>query len=252
VSEINSIRKSSILIFLFSFISVNLCLILSQVFVYVDSGVAELSGLYFRGWKIYDVGDAIGEKGLPWIIPYFDGVASISRVVRVYPNYLIFKPAMFITGFLLIRYWILNKGLLNNLHIDNKDLSKCVYFGISSAILLIVHSIFLGVKIDLSIYKLFRRIVLLLFIIFEITAQYYLIKIFFQYKEKIKELISIKILFLKKLLIYTLIIVAILIFPFLPFNNLKTLKHILEWNYFLGVIFFYFLTFLMWKNKQKR
>ena len=69
MNEINSIRKSSILIFLFSFISVNLCLILSQVFVYIDSGVAELSGLYFRGWKIYDVGDAIGEKGLPWIIP---------------------------------------------------------------------------------------------------------------------------------------------------------------------------------------
>tara|TARA_Y100000741_G_scaffold177983_1_gene135146 strand:- start:325 stop:534 length:210 start_codon:yes stop_codon:yes gene_type:complete len=58
------------------------------------------------------------------------------------------------------------------------------------------------------------------------------------------------ILLLKKILVYTLIVVAVLIFPFLPFNNLKTLKHILEWNYFIGVITFYLLTFFMWKKQQ--
>ena len=26
------------------------------------------------------------------------------------------------------------------------------------------------------------------------------------------------------------------------------IKHALEWNFFLGIIFFYFLTFLMWKK----
>ena len=30
--------------------------------------------------------------------------------------------------------------------------------------------------------------------------------------------------------------------------TLKFLKHGLEWNYFLGVISFYLLTFLMWKK----
>ena len=30
--------------------------------------------------------------------------------------------------------------------------------------------------------------------------------------------------------------------------TLKFLKHGLEWNYFLGVITFYLLTFLMWKK----
>ena len=30
--------------------------------------------------------------------------------------------------------------------------------------------------------------------------------------------------------------------------NLKFLKHALEWDYFLGVITFYLLTFLMWKK----
>ena len=247
MNKINSIRIASIWIFIATFFSINICLILSQIFVYVETET--LSGVYFNNWKIYDVGDAIGERGKPWIIPYFDGVASISRVVRVYPNFLIFKPAMFLTGFLLIRYWLLNRKVIFDLKITNKDTNRMVYFGISSAILLIVHSIFLGIKFDFDIYKLFRRVVLVLFISFEITAQYYLIKIFFLNKNKIKEFINLRILLLKKILVYTLIVVAILILPFLPFNNLKILKHVLEWNYFLGVITFYLLTFFLWKNK---
>ena len=155
---------------------------------------------------------------------------------------------MWLTGILLIRYWIANRRLLEDLGIVDKDIKKIVYFGISSAVFLIIHSIFLGVKFDLSIYKLFRRIILVLFIIFEVTAQFYLIKIFFKNKDKIKEFINTKILFTKKILVYTLIIAAILIFPFLPFSNLKILKHILEWNYFLGVITFYLLTYFMWKK----
>ena len=155
---------------------------------------------------------------------------------------------MWLTGILLIRYWLANKRLLEELGIEDKDIKKIVYFGISSAIFLIIHSIFLGVKFDLSIYNLFRRVILVLFIIFEVTAQFYLIKIFFKNKDKIKDFINTKILFTKKILVYTLIIAAILIFPFLPFSNLKILKHILEWNYFLGVITFYLLTYFMWKK----
>ena len=247
MDQIAFIRKISLWIFIAPFISVNLCLILSQIFYYTGGSGVE-PGSYFNGWMIFASGDAIGERGIPWIIPYFDGVASISRVVRVFPNYLIFKPAMWLTGILLIRYWIANKRLLEDLGIVDKDIKKIVYFGISSAVFLIIHSIFLGVKFDLSIYKLFRRVILVLFIIFEVTAQFYLIKIFFKNKDKIKEFINTKILFAKKILVYTLIVTAILIFPFLPFSNLKILKHVLEWNYFLGVITFYFLTYFMWKK----
>ena len=247
MDQIAFIRKISLWIFIAPFISVNLCLILSQIFYYIGgSGIEPAS--YFIGWKIFASGDAIGERGKPWIIPYFDGVASISRVVRVFPNYLIFKPAMWLTGILLIRYWIANKRLLEDLGIVDEDIKKILYFGISSAVFLIIHSIFLGIKFDLSIYKLFRRVILVLFIIFEVTAQFYLIKIFFKNKDKIKKFINTKVLFAKKILVYTLIITAILIFPFLPFSNLKILKHILEWNYFLGVITFYFLTYFMWKR----
>ena len=44
--------------------------------------------------------------------PYFDGQASISRTVRPYPSWLIFKPAMFLTSFLLVKYWIYNKNII--------------------------------------------------------------------------------------------------------------------------------------------
>ena len=83
----------------------------------------------------------------------------------------------------------------------------------------------------------------------EITAQFYLIKIFYKNKDLIEKFINIKILNIKKMLVYLLIIVAALILPFLPFANLKILKHALEWNYFLGVITFYLLTFFLWKKR---
>ena len=60
---------------------------------------------------------------------------------------------------------------------------------------------------------------------------------------------------LKIILVTTLIIVAVISVPIisLPGNdffgfNLKFLKHALEWDYFIGVISFYLLTFFLWKK----
>ena len=244
---ISKIKAISIWIFIIPFFTINICLILSQIFVFKEFGVIE-PGSYFFDLKIMSIGDAIADKASAWIIPYFDGVASISRVVRVFPNYLIFKPAMFITAILLMKYWIFNKRLIEEIIGGHKNLKKIYYLGIGSAIFLIIHSIFLGINFDIAIYKLLRRVVLLLFIFFEITAQFYLIKILIEIKPKINSLINSKILYLKKILVYLLVFITVVSLPFLPFDNFKILKHMLEWNFFLGVITFYFLTFLMWKK----
>ena len=45
------------------------------------------------------------------------------------------------------------------------------------------------------------------------------------------------------------IIIAVPIIS-LPGNTFKFIKHALEWDYFLGVITFYLLTYFMWKNKN--
>ena len=44
---------------------------------------------------------------------------------------------------------------------------------------------------------------------------------------------------------------AIIAIPIIswPGNTFKFVKHALEWDYFLGVITFYLLTFFMWKKK---
>ena len=96
---------------------------------------------------------------------------------------------------------------------------------------------------------------MLSFIIFEIAAQVYLVTILYSLKKKLSNYINPIILKLKIFLVSTLIIVALISIPiislpgdyFLGFN-LKFFKHGLEWNYFLGVITFYLLTFLMWKK----
>ena len=117
-----------------------------------------------------------------------------------------------------------------------------------SAIFLVVHSIFLGIKFDIQIYKLMRRVVLLSFIIFEIIAQGILVYHFFKIKNKISELINKKILILKIILVSILASVAILSLPMLLDKGNTHFKHALEWNYFVGVILFYLLSRLFWRR----
>ena len=77
---------------------------------------------------------------------------------------------MIITAIILYYYWKNNNNLVNKFNSTNINY-KFKTFGILSAIFLAIHSIFLGIKFDIQIYKLLRRVVLLLFIIFEIIAQ---------------------------------------------------------------------------------
>ena len=90
---------------------------------------------------------------------------------------------------------------------------------------------------------------MLLFIIFEVAAQAYLVFSLYKIKDKLKNQINFNYLKLKRILVTTLIIVAILSIPIVTQSGNKYFKHALEWDYFLGVITFYLLTFLMWKKK---
>ena len=96
---------------------------------------------------------------------------------------------------------------------------------------------------------------MLSFIIFEIVAQAYLVATFYSFRDKLTNYINIIFLKLKIVLVSILIVVAVISIPIisLPGNdfmgfNLKFFKHALEWDYFLGVISFYMLTYLMWKR----
>ena len=236
MNSIEKARSFSIWIFIVPFVAVNTCLILVTQFHGVFESEAD---------RLYNT------------IPYIDGGASISRTARPYPSWLIFKPAMFLTSYLLIRYWLFNRDIIKFFSNNHKNLKKIVFFGVASAIALTIHSIFLGIKFDNDLYKLFRRVIMLSFIVFEIIAQAYLVATFFSFKEKLNKYINPLFLNLKIILVSLLILVAIISIPIISLPgddffgiNLKFFKHALEWDYFLGVITFYLFTFFMWKKSN--
>ena len=231
MKEIAQIRKLSLWIFFIPLLAINLCLIISQ-------NPELLSNTFFEV-------DPIGQSAFS--IPYFDGSLSISRASRTFPQYLIFKPSMILTAIFLFIYWKNNNKLINNLRSTNLNY-KFKTFGILSAIFLIIHSILLGVKFDFQIYKLFRRVVLLLFIIFEIIAQGILVYHLYSIKNKIMNLINSKILLLKIILVSVLALVAILSIPILVTKGNIHFKHALEWNYFIGVVLFYLFSRFFWRR----
>jgi len=235
MDSINKVKSISIWIFIIPFVAVNTCLVLITTF--------------------HDLFPNKEDVLVGFIFPYLDGGASISRTARVFPTYLVFKPAMFLTSYLLIKYWIHNKKIVLSIYGEHKYIKKFLFFGIASAICLVLHSIFLGVKFDYDLYKLFRRIIMLMFIVFEIVAQAYLVATLYSFRTKLLNFINQKILLSKIALVSFLIIVAIISIPIISLPgdtflglNLKFFKHALEWDYFLGVITFYLLTFFMWKK----
>ena len=232
MKETIQIRKLSLWIFFLPLIAINLCL-----FISVNPSLLE--------GTIFTV-DQIGRSGFS--IPYLDGSLSISRASRTFPQYLIFKPSMIITGILLFYYWNNNNNLICKIRNTENFKYKFRIFGILSAIFLIIHSIFLGVKFDIQIYKLFRRVVLLLFIIFELIAQGMLVYYLFNIKSKISDITNKKILVIKMILVSILVVVAFASLPILVTKGNTHFKHALEWNYFVGVITFYLLTFYFWRR----
>ena len=232
MEEIHRIRKISIWIFVIPIIVLNSCLFISvnyHLFVGTIFHVDQVSITSFT-------------------IPYIDGSVSISRSARGYPNYLLFKPGMIITAVLLIQYWIANNKLFKKINQETNKNKYFLFFGVGSALFLILHSIFLGFNFEMDLYKFFRRFILLGFIIFEIIAQAFLVINLIKIKGEIAQFINKKILTIKMILVSVLIIVALLSAPILNSTEYTHFKHALEWNYFLGVISFYLLTFLFWKR----
>ena len=229
--EITQIRRLSLWIFFIPLIAINLCLFISQNYEFLEGSFLSV--------------DQLGRSAFS--IPYLDGSLSISRASRTFPQYLIFKPAMIITSITLYYYWKNNNDLVNKFKSTSINY-KFKTFGILSAVFLTIHSIFLGIKFDIQIYKLMRRVVLFLFIIFELIAQGILVYHFFKIREKISQFIYKNVLILKALLVSILAIIAVLSLPILLDKGNTHFKHALEWNYFVGVILFYLFTRFLWKR----
>ena len=70
-----------------------------------------------------------------------------------------------------------NKNILSNFS------KKFFYFGVLSCLFLILHATFLGMDVESKLFHKTRRLVLILFIFFEICAQIFLTKNLFRFRE---------------------------------------------------------------------
>ena len=183
--------------------------------------------------------------------PYQFGEVSISRTARYFPAILIFRTLIILSALLLFFYWKNNLNFFNDLRNNNtlSQFSKSFfYLGMLSCIFLALHATFLGVDIDSELFTKVRRLIIILFILFEILAQILLTKNLFQFKNKLNNYINpsilkIKIIFVSLVLITTCVAFFILVY----YDPSSSFKHALEWNYFAFLLLYYFLSRLLWK-----
>lgn len=184
------------------------------------------------------------------VYPFFYGETSISNIVKRYPINYLFKPIMFLSSILMFLYWKSNNIIFNSILNENKK-NKFFIYGVFSSIFLFFHVLFLGVEIDNSIFKMLRKVIIISFIIFEVMAQYNLVKTIYNYKSDFLNFIRPSIFKIKILLVsFILIATAVIIFILAVFDLTKTFDYFLEWNYFIFLLFFYLLSSIMWNIRK--
>lgn len=183
------------------------------------------------------------------IFPFVYGETSISNIAKRYPVNLVFKPLLYIGSILMILYWINYQKIFIKITKEDK-ICKFTIFGVASSIFLFFHVFFLGTSIDNEIFTRARKIILLLFILSEVIAQFLLTRRLYLSLNLINSLIFKNILKLKIIFVSTIVVGSVIILSILSIYNLDSkVDYILEWNYFLFLLVFYLLSSIMWKKR---
>ena len=183
------------------------------------------------------------------INPLLNGEASISNIVKRFPVKYFFKPILYLSVIFMIFYWVYYNRILKELS-HTKNNYYFFTFGILSAVFLFLHVLFLGWTFESEILTKLRRALIIFFILFELLAQTFLLRKIFLIKDKINNYLNLIIVYSKLIFVLVVCFSTIIILAILIFYNLDAkIDYILEWNYFLLLLLFYFLSFLMWKRK---
>ena len=184
--------------------------------------------------------------------PYLYGEVSISRTARYFPAIFIFKSLIILSSFLLFLYWRNNLNLFSELENKNilvKSSKKFFYFGIFSCIFLALHATFLGLDFDSKLFDKMRKLIIILFILFEVLAQISLTKNLFKFREELKKHIHSLILKIKIIFVVIVFFTTCIAFTILVSGEPSSaFKHALEWNYFAFLLVYYLLSRLLWKK----
>ena len=179
--------------------------------------------------------------------PFLYGEVSISNLVKRHPINYFFKSFLYIGIILMIMYWYNNNKIFKILL--NKKNNLFYFFGLGSTVCLFFHVYFLGTTSNNEFLKDFRKIVIVLFILFEIIAQTFLAMKIYKHKDIFtkycnKLIVLSKVFFVSFIFIFTVCVMTILFIYNIPSN----VVYILEWNYFIVLLLFYLLSCLMWKR----
>lgn len=181
------------------------------------------------------------------INPFIYGETSISNLAKRFPINIIFKSFLYMSSVLMIFYWKNYNFLFYK--ILNIKINYFFYFGFASAIFLFLHVFFLGSDIDNKIIIKLRRVVIVLFILSELLAQIFLTRQLYKNISLLNEYCYSKIIKMKIIYIILVSLISFFIISLLIFYNFTSkIDYILEWNYFLGLLIFYFLSSIMWKK----
>ena len=121
--------------------------------------------------------------------------------------------------------------------------------GVLSCTFLMLHATFLGLDFDSKLFSKIRRIIIILFIFFELAAQISLTRNLFKFQEELQEYIKPLILKIKIIFLIIVFSITCIAFVILTFGDPSTaFKHILEWNYFSFLLIYYLLSRLLWKT----
>ena len=179
--------------------------------------------------------------------PFLYGEVSISNLVKRHPIKIFFKFFLYMSVILMITYWYNYNKIFKK--ILNQDTNIFYFFGLSSAVFLFFHVYYLGTTSNNEILNDFRRIIVVLFILFEVFAQTLLAhKLYINKNIFLKHCFNLfvlsKVIFVSLVLIFTITVMIMLSI----FNFPSNIDYILEWNYFIILLVFYLLSALMWKK----
>ena len=183
------------------------------------------------------------------INPFIYGEASISNIVKRFPINIVFKSFLYISVVLMFAYWLYYNLLFKKIVGSEKNLF--LFFGIGSAVFLFFHILFLGMSIESEIFHKIRRLIIILFIFFELMAQILLTKNLYNNIDTLIQFCNIAIIKIKVIFIFIVILVSSAVILILMIYDMPSkFDYILEWNYFFGLLIFYFLSAIMWKKQN--
>jgi hypothetical protein len=182
------------------------------------------------------------------INPFIYGETSISNIVKRFPINYVFKSFLFVSVIFMYLYWMNYRRLF--IEILNSKNNKFFYFGIISAVFLFFHVLLLGIEFESKIFKLTRKLIIAFFILSEIIAQFNLSITLFKNKNNLKNFCNIYIINTKLIFVAVISFISLIVIALLLIYDLSSkVDYILEWNYFAGLLFYYLLSFMMWKKK---